>query len=154
MKVPLGMLITSATFINESQSEIFGFWYYAEMYVPSSIDEKKRLFHDLMTGRSVQLMVRGSFQQVSELLLQTDTFDGTNDKQIKHYTSLLKALRENPGRSVSFDDIMSPRGSGLSLDTVCEFDETIESIKSKIAAKKDEIILAISPGWSFNETIL
>ena len=66
--IVIGMLAAYACFSKDEHSELFGFWYFKEMGLPSTKDEKQSFFHDLMTERCCQLSLKGSLEQIWEII--------------------------------------------------------------------------------------
>jgi two-component SAPR family response regulator len=149
MQIPIGMIITSVMHINESKAQLFGFWYYKDLYVPQSQEEKQKVFSDLLFEKCKQLKIIGSLAQISDILMQADRFQSLDEDANKLFTILIDKLEDSPNTSIAFDDVMNPKGTGLAIDTVCEFDETIDSIRNKIFANTDFIELQLSENWTF-----
>lgn len=148
MQIPIGMVVTSVEKFSNDKCQIFGFWYYKDLYVPATEAEKKRIFSDLIHNKCKQLKITGSLEQIGHMLLQSDRFQSADKNATRMYVTLMNKLEDEASISISFDDVMTPQGTGLSIDTVCEFDETVETIRAKIFAETDFIELEISNNWS------
>lgn len=143
------MVVTAVDKFSNGKCQLFGFWYYKDFYVPVTVSEKKRIFSDLLLNKCKQLKVKGSFEQIGHLLLQADRFQSADEEATRLFLLLITKLDDSTSTSIAFDDVMTPQGTGLSLDTVCDFDETVETIRAKIFAETDFIELEISPNWTF-----
>jgi len=149
MQIPIGMVVTSVKKFSNGKCQLFGFWYYKDFYVPATLSEKKKIFSDLLLSKCKQLKVTGSFEQIGHLLLQADRFQSADEEATRLFVILINKLNDATSTSIAFDDVMTPQGTGLTLDTICEFDETVETIRAKIFAETDFIELEISSSWSF-----
>ena len=58
----------------EDHALISGLWYYKELYVPSTIKEKKKSVSDLKEKRCTAISIHGKFDQIKDILLQGDLF--------------------------------------------------------------------------------
>ncbi len=56
MELPLGMLVYSAHRQSDESALIMGLWYYKEMYVPTTIIEKKHSVDDLKSRRCLLIV--------------------------------------------------------------------------------------------------
>ncbi len=149
MQIPIGMVVTSVEKLSNGKCQLFGFWYYKDFYVPINLHEKKKIFSDLLFDKCKQLQITGSFEQIGYLLLQADRFKSADEEATRLFVTLITKIDDATSISIAFDDVMTPQGTGLSLDTICEFDETVETIRAKIFSETDFIELEIAASWSF-----
>ena len=149
MKLPVGMLIYWAHRFQEDHAVISGMWYYQEMYVPSTIEEKKQSILDLKTKKCTALNINGTFEQILDLLMQTDRFHKGGDFEIKQFASLKNELLNAPeNKACLFDEINNLKGTSLLLDTAFDIDETMEDIMAKLKSEK-VVNVYISRNWSY-----
>ena len=104
-----------------------------------------------MNSRCLQLTITGSFQQILDLLLQSDRFNNGLKASIDHFNTLTNGLKQYAGQNISFEDIANPNGTGLSMDITCMFEETQQSLQKKINEVRDQIQLRIDPSWSLRD---
>lgn len=154
MELPIGMLIYWAHRFEEDHAVISGMWYYKEMYVPSSIEEKKNSVSDLKEKRCTVLNVNGQFDQIMDILIQCDRFQQAGPYEISQFNILQNEISNLPkNKAYLFHDINNLKGTSLMLDTVVEVDETLEDIMAKI--KKGKVVgVTISKNWSFADDLL
>lgn len=149
MELPVGMLIYWVRLIEEDNAMLMGMWYYMEMYVPSTIEEKKHSSLDLKEKRCMALILTGTFDQIMDLLAQCDRFRDGGPNEIDQYSQLHNELRKLPkDKPYLFDDIYNLKGTSLILDTVVEVEETIDDIKEALKTGK-AVFANISKNWSF-----
>lgn len=154
MRVPLGMLVTSAKYIEDDTAEMFGFWYYKEMHVPSTVEEKKKLFWDLLNGRCVPLRVKGTFQQILDLIMQSDKYSKAEEEEVRQFKILADGMETNAGKRIAFENLVRFEGTSLSLDADCEVNVTIESIRERIYHDRRTVELKISVNWKWGDEFL
>jgi len=142
--VPIGMLAAYARFSRHEQSELFGFWYFQEMGLPSTREDKRAFFHDLMAGRCCQLNLKGSMDQILEIIEAS----GQGGGKMPPYSSLVDALKQHSTISVTFDDLMEAKGTSLELNLFVRLTEPMESVVAKVNNRRDVVDLEIEPGWS------
>ena len=132
--------------------EIFGFWYYKELGLPATKEERKSFFGDLMAERCCQVSIKGTSQQIEEII--SLAFAGLpesigNEKETqKTIVSIFDFLRENSNALHQFDDLMNPKGATLPLDVTIRVDEDFDSLKKKILSKPDVVQLRLDKDWS------
>lgn len=148
--VPIGMLAAYACFSKDEQSELFGFWYFQEMGLPSMRDEKRAFFHDLMTERCCQLRLKGSLEQIWEII----EVSGQEGGKVPQYPELLEAVKQYGAIRVSFDDLAEAKGTSLELNTLVRVTEPMESVVAKVKNRRDVVELKIEPGWSLLHEML
>lgn len=156
MQIPIGMVVTSLNCITiNSQYEISGLWYYKSLQVPSSLAEKKAILSDLLLGKCKQLKILGNFDQISQLVMQGDRFEDaeTNDDTNEFYVKLMNRLEECAGLGIALDSIGSPQGTGITIDTICEFDITLDKLRELINSDSDFITLNINRDWDYFKSI-
>jgi hypothetical protein len=142
--MPIGMLAAYVRFSKYEQSELFGFWYFQEMGLPSTRDEKLAFFHDLMTERCCQLRLKGSLEQIWEII---EVFGQAGGK-VPQYPELLDAVKQHGAIRVTFDDLAEAKGTSLELNTLVKVTEPMESVVAKVKNRRDVVELEIEPGWS------
>lgn len=149
MEFPVGMLIYWVRLLEKDSAMLMGLWYYKEMYVHSSVEEKKHSSLDLKEKRCTALILTGKFDQIMDLLAQSDRFHHGGPYEIDQYNKLRKAFSETPmDKAYIFDDIYHLKGTSLMLDTVVEVEETIEDIMAEVNKGK-AVSVTISRDWSF-----
>lgn len=148
--VPIGMLAAYACFSKDEKSELFGFWYFQEMGLPSTRDEKRAFFHDLMTERCCQLSLKGSLEQIWEII----EVSGQTGGKVPHYPELLEAVKQHGAIRVTFDDLAEAKGTSLELNTLVRVTEPMESVVAKVKNRRDVVELKIEPGWSLLHEML
>lgn len=152
MELPLGMLVYSAHRESDEHARIMGMWYYKEMYVPSTIIQKKLSIEDFKSKRCLFIDVVGSFSQICDLLMQTDKYHRGSDSDINHFAMLRDQLLNSP-KPILFDDVNNIQGKALSLDTICAVDETQEDILEQINRPKKMVFVTISSEWTWLNNI-
>lgn len=156
MQIPIGMVITSLNCITiNSQYEISGLWYYKSLQVPSSLAEKKAMLSDLLLGKCKQLKILGNFDQISQLVMQGDRFEDAeiNDDTKNFYVTLMNRLEDCVGLGIALDSIWSPQGTGIAIDTICEFNITLDALRELINSDSDFISLTIKSDWDYFRSI-
>ena len=149
MELPVGMLIYWASRFGDDQAVISGMWYYKEMYVPSTVEEKKHSVLDLKAKRCTALNIHGTFDQILDLLMQSDRFQKMGETEIQQFNKLQEELLNPPDNKASiFDDVYNLKGTSLTLNTIVDVDDKIEDIKAQLKAGKI-ITVYISENWSF-----
>ncbi len=150
MQLPVGILIYWIARYDENQAALSGIWYYQEMGLPDSVEEKKQSLNHLKTGRSTTLTIHGQFDQLLDLLGFTDRFLAAGPSQIDQYRLLRDQLSAYPlQKTWLFDDIQNLKGSSLALDTVIRVEETIEEIKTQLKAGKG-VSVNLPENWSLS----
>ena len=148
MELPVGMLIYWASRFEDDQAVISGMWYYKEMYVPSTVEEKKQSVSDLKAKRCTVLNIHGTFDQILDLLMQSDRYQKMEETEIQQFNKLKEELLNPPdNKAPIFDEVYSLKGTSLTLDTVVDVDETIEDIKAQHKTGK-ALAVYISENWS------
>jgi hypothetical protein len=149
MELPVGMLIYWASRFEDDHAVISGMWYYKEMVVPSTVAEKKQSVLDLKAKRCTVLNIHGTFDQVLDLLVQSDRFQKMEETEIQHFNKLTEEMLNPPDNKASiFDEVYRLKGTSLMIDTVVDIDETIEDITAQHNAGK-AICVRLSEKWSF-----
>ena len=149
MELPVGMLIYWASRFEDDQAVISGMWYYKEMYVPSTVEEKKQSVSDLKARRCTALNIHGTFDQILDLLMQSDRYQKMEETEIQQFNKLKEELLNPPDNKASiFDEVYSLKGTALMIDTIVDVDDKIEDIKAQLNAGKI-ITVYISENWSF-----
>ena len=149
MELPLGMLVYSAHRQSDESALIMGMWYYKEMYVPTTIIEKKHSVDDLKSRRCLFIVVTGTFSQICDLLMQTDKFKKGGDYELKLFSGLTDQLIAPSLKPIVFDDVYNIHGKALALDTICPVEESQEDILEQINSPKKMIYVTISKEWSW-----
>jgi hypothetical protein len=154
LKLPIGMLIYWAHRFEEDHAIISGMWYYKDTFVPSNVEEKRQSTKDLKVKRCTALNIEGTFDQILDLLMQSDRFITGGKSEINQFVKLKEELINSPeNKSYIFDDIYNLQGTSLMIDTVVEVDETMEDIQSQLKTGK-AIYVNISKTWSFTNEII
>lgn len=142
--LPIGMLAMYARFAKASKSELFGFWYFGEMGIPSTKNEKKSFHNDLMAGRCCQLSLKGSLDQIWEIVSLT----AQGQSFLPPYARLQEALTKHSPISVTFDDLVEAEGTSLEMNISPRLTESMESILAKFNSSRNVIELEIEHEWS------
>lgn len=148
MKLPVGMLVIWAKRFNENFAVINGAWYYKEHYVPASLEEKLKVTEDLKQKRCTVISIAGTYDQILDLLMQTDRFNRDGDFDDEGFKMLQNELLKDSDKAYIFEDVFNLAGNSLMLDTVVEIDETMDEVLSAIKSNK-AVMVKISEGWSF-----
>jgi len=82
MQLPIGILIYWVYRYQENHAVISGMWYYKEVYVPSTVEEKKKSILDLKEKRCTVINIHGKFDQITDILSQGDQFIVASDHEI------------------------------------------------------------------------
>ena len=151
-QVPVGMLVTHLANRANEVFEIFGFWYYKELGLPATKEERKGFFGDLMTERCCQVSIKGTSQQVEEIISFAyaglpESFEKEKETQ-KKIISMFKFLRDTSDALYVFDDLADPKGTSLPLDITVRVDEDFTTLKKKILSKPDVVELRLEKKWS------
>lgn len=149
MKLPIGMLIYWAHRFSDEHATISGMWYYKEIYVPSTLEEKKQSINDLKNKRCTVLNISGTFYQILDILMQADNIQNDGILNIDQFTKLKAELINSTDNPIVFDDIYNVKGMALSIDTNIEVDTNIDELRSNVKAGKP-IHVFISEDWSIN----
>lgn len=154
MQLPIGILIYWVKRFEENHAVISGMWYYKEMYVPSTIEEKKKSISDLKEKRCTGLNIHGKFDQIKDVLSRGDRFIEAGNRELSQFFSLLADIEDLPEeKAYLFDDVYNVKGTALMVDTVVEVDETMENIQESLRKGK-MMIVNISENWSFTGDLL
>lgn len=148
MNLPVGMLIYKAQRFSENEAMIMGIWYYKEIFVPNRIEDKKKSGEDLKNKRCTVLTLNGTFDQICEIIMQSDRYGGGSDRQIESYNTVVQKLTEATGEPVMFDEIFAIRGTSLSIDVSLDVEDNKDTLGAKINTWKP-VDVKISPNWSF-----
>ncbi len=149
MLLPIGILIYWTKRFDENQAVISALWYYKEMYVPSTIEEKKKSLQDLKAKRCTALSVEGRYDQITDILSRGDRFIEAGSRELSQFFGLLADIEELPkDKSYLFDDVYNIKGTALMVDTMIEIDETMEDIQYALKNGK-AVHVTISENWSF-----
>ena len=148
----MGMLIYWAHRISGEESFIVGMWYYSEIHVPSTIDEKMQSSNDLKKRRCLLVSIAGSFSQICDLLSQTDRFQNGTEADIEQFVTLTEQINSS-SKAILFDDIQNLKGTSLALDTVITVEETLTEVQEQTHSAKQMITLRIAKDWSWARDI-
>lgn len=149
MQLPIGILIYWVKRFEENHAVISGMWYYEEMYVPSTIEEKKKSVSDLKEKRCTMINIQGKFDQIKDILSQGDRFITAGNSELSQFNGLLADIENLPEeKAYLFDDVYNIKGTALMVDTVVEVDNTMENIQ-KYLRKGKVVDVYISENWSF-----
>ena len=154
MQLPIGMLIYWVNKFEENHGVISGIWYYKELYVPSTVEEKKKSISDLKEKRCSIINIHGKFNQIINILSQGDLFMDAGENEISQLNNLINNI-ENSSKNQAylFDEIFNAKGTALMVDTVIDVDETKENIQENL--RKGKVVdVNISKKWSFPGDLL
>ena len=154
MELPIGLLIYWTTKLDENHSMLSGMWYYKEMYVPTSLDEKKNSILDLKKKRCTVLNIHGTYGQILDILSQGDRFKGASNFQISQLNDLIEKLNNSPvNKAYLFDDIYNINGTSLMVDTIIEVEESMDNINNFLQNGK-VVDVNISENWSYEDEFI
>lgn len=154
MQLPIGLLIYWTKRFDENHAVISGMWYYKEMYVPSTVEEKKKSLLDLKEKRCTILNIAGKYDQIKDILSCGDRFINAGNRELSAFFSLLADIEELPeDKSYLFDDVYNVKGTALMVDTLVEVDETMDKIMEYLRQGK-AVEVHISKNWSFSGDLL
>ena len=154
MKLPIGILIYWTKRFDENHAVISALWYYKEMYVPSTVGEKKKSLQDLKEKRCTVLNIEGKYDQIKDILSCGDRFIEAGNRELSEYFSLLADIEELPkDKSYLFDDVYNIKGTALMVDSIIEIDETMEDIQYSLKNGK-AVHVTISENWSFTGDLI
>ena len=152
MKLPIGMLVYWANRFDDSHSVIVGLWYYKEIYVPNSIEEKKQSVLDLKEKRCTLITVHGKYDQILDLLMQSAHLERDGVLYVSKYKKFEKQLSDTGNKAYLFDDVYNVKGTSLTLDILVDVDNSFEDIMSTIKKGKG-VDVFISENWSFYDDL-
>ncbi len=154
MKLPIGMLIYWAHRHQEDHAVISGMWYYQEIYVPSTIEQKKNSVSDLKRKRCTLINIHGKFDQIADVISRGNSFIEAGSDEIEQFNQLIKDIENAPSnKAYLFDDINDIKGTALMVDTIIEVDESMEEIQEYLRKGKP-VDVNISEDWSFAGDLL
>lgn len=149
MQLPIGILIYWTARLDENHAIISAMWYYKEMYVPSTVEEKKKSISDLKAKRCTVLNIHGKYSQITDILSQGDRFIAVGNRELSQFYSLLAAIEELPeDKTYLFDDVHNVKGTALMVDSMIDIDESMEDIQYAIKNGK-AVYVTITEDWSF-----
>jgi hypothetical protein len=151
MNLPIGMLIYWAHRFSEEHATVSGMWYYKEIFVPSTIDEKRHSVIDLKNRRCTVINISGTFNQILEILMQADSIQIDGLFNVEEFIRLKDQRLNSTEKPIIFDDVYKVRGTS-SIDTNIEVDTDIEELRSNVKAGKASHIF-LTEDWSFNKEI-
>ena len=126
---------------------MLGIWYYKDYFLPNTKEEKLAIVNDIRNNKCVILYVKGSLTQISDLLSQSDRYRDAGAAEIREFTELIDKLEKlSPTKQIFFDDINNLKGTTLSIDTLCDIDDTMDDIQKQLKAK--QVSIEISKDWS------
>jgi len=154
MKLSIGLLIYWVHRFEEDHAIISGLWYYKEMYVPLSREEKINSISDLKSKRCTVLNVTGTFSQIKDILSQADKFRNAGTYEISQFSKQVDEISNSPSdKAYTFDNIYEIKGTSLSIDTMVDVDETMEEVMAEIKQGKP-VGVNISENWSLSNVLL
>lgn len=153
MNLPIGILIFWVKRHKENQGIISGLWYYKEIGVPMSTEEKKSAIGDLKTGRCTLITILGRYEQILDIILQGDRYEATGKRELAAYQQFLDEFEALPeDKLYFFEDAQQIKGTSLLVDTVIEVEESMEEVKFKLKEGKG-VYVSISESWSLGGEI-
>lgn len=148
MTIPLGAIIISACYLDEENTSLQAVWYYRDLYVATTQEEKKMIGSDIVSGRAVLLSLSGSAFQILNIIWQSDGFMYGGNLNEEKARLLASGLEANAGKTISFDNVISPQGTGLAIDLICDITDSMETLQDKINNHRDTVKLTLSTEWS------
>lgn len=152
-QIPIGMLITEVTFLQDDSAEIFGFWYYKEKNIPNTREEKRMLLFDCAVGRSCRLRLIGSARQTEDILLSADWNPSPKDTLIQGPKELVALCRKHPAIPFEIDRVDKPKGIAIPMSLVVRAKEDRDSVLRKLRSGDDKITVEIAPDWDLKKEI-
>ena len=148
--LPLAMLATSVTFLQDGTATLGGLWYFRSSKLPSTDEERKNMGTDLASHECVRVEVIGTQRQIAELLMLAVAAEtqGNAEEAIANMRSLLEYLTSSPRKDHEFDNIHNPRGTALPVDFPIHVDTDFPSLKKVLFSHPDVIRLQLQSGWS------
>lgn len=146
------MLIYWAHRFSEEHTTVSGMWYYKEIYVPFTTEEKKQSIFDLKNKRCTVINISGTFDQILAILMQADTMQTNSLLDVDQFNKLRDKMVNSTDKPIIFDDIYNVKGTSLSIDTSIDVDTNIEELRSNVKAGKS-IHIFITEDWSLNNKI-
>ena len=153
MQLPIGIIAYWANRLEEDHAVISGMWYFQEMYVPSTKEEKLQSIADLKAKRCTVINIHGSFNQIVDLLSQGDRYINAQTHELKEFDSLIKKIEVPSNKAFLFDDVYHPKGTALTIDTAIEVEETMDEVHANISFLKP-VDIYISKDWSLSREII
>lgn len=147
------MLVFWAKRFDENFAVINGAWYFKELYVPATLEDKLKVAEDLKQKRCTVISITGRYDQILDLLMQTDKFNRDSAIDDEGFKMLQNELLKDSDKAHIFEDVYNLAGNSLLLDTVVEIDETMDEVLSAIKSNK-AVMVKISEGWSFSKEFL
>jgi hypothetical protein len=151
--IPIGMLITEVTFLQDDSAELFGFWYYKEKTIPKTREDRQLVQVDFAIGRCCKLRLVGSAKQIEEILLSSEWNPSLKDFWIPSTKELVEQCKKHPAIPIELDRIDKPRGIAIPMNLVVLAREDQDSILRKLHSGENEITLDISPDWNLGQEI-
>ena len=152
-QIPIGMLITEVTFLQDDSAELFGFWYYKEKTLPETREERQLLLADCAIGRCCKLRLIGSARQIEDILLSSDWNPSLKDIWIPSTKELVEQCRKHPAIPIELDRVDKPKGIAIPMNLVVRAKEDLDSVLRKLRSGNNEIALGITPDWDLGEEI-
>ena len=145
--IPLAMLAARVHFNEDGTAEVFGFWYWNPPYLPlSSKDMQNFFFMDLMAGKSSQVTVRGTEDQIRDLFLFT--VGNTSPDSGYPFRDRAEAAAAIPkGRGKVFVDLGNPKPDFVPIDVMVEVTEAKFKIIENLKSGVDQIELMLHPDF-------
>jgi len=153
MRLSIGIIIYWASRYEEDHAVISGMWYFQEMFVPSTKEEKIKSLEDLNDKRCTVLNIHGKFNQIVDILSLGDRFIAAGENEMIVFDKLINEIKEISIKAHFFDDVYHPKGTALTIDTFIEVDETMDEIREKIS-KWTPVDVTISESWSLSKVII
>jgi hypothetical protein len=151
--IPIGMLITEVTFLQDDSAELFGFWYYKERAIPETREERRLLMTDLGIGRCCKLRLIGSAKQIEDILLSSEWNPSLTDIWIPSTKELVEQCKKHPAIPIELDRADKPKGIAIPMNLLVQLREEKRSIFQKLHSGDDDIALNISSNWNLEEDI-
>lgn len=154
MRIPIGILAYSVKHLSDQQTELCGFWYFNDTYVPSTVEEKKGSILAFNQKRCAFITLKGTFIQISDIIAHSDRFDEDGSNAVPEYLQLLKDIEITPiNEPYLFDDIDNVQGTALMIYTTIEADVTFDEIMESVN-KDNAVEMNISERWSYGGDVM
>ncbi len=153
MKLPIGILVYAIQKINSDDFCISAIWYYSEMDVPSTIEDKKRSVIDLKEKRCVVILILGSFDQIIDILSQGDSFFNGEIHEVNKFKEVINQIEMISSKAYLFDDVYHPKGTSLMIDTVIDVNESMDEVMQDLNASKG-VTVTLNKDWSLTKDLL
>jgi hypothetical protein len=143
--LPIAVLVTQYSFPVASPAEIRGLFYLTGC-VPEGIPARAQYVGDLFAGKCCQVVIRGTSDQVEELIRLATISSGwalENEASVDEGIALSKRMQ----LPIGLDSVERPTGRGLPLEGEVSFAEDEAEISRRLELLRDELELTLAADW-------